>query len=776
MASPTLMSSNTLLLLLLLASSIFVNPITPQPDEEQHSYIVRMDLSAKPEPFVDHHNWFMSMLSDPSRHVYTYTSSIHGFTARLTSSELESLKSVPGYVSSSKDRMLQLHTTHTPAFLGLDDGSGSSKLLGTNHGEDVIIGLVDTGIWPESESFRDEGMTKVPSRWKGKCVKATQFNSSLCNKKLIGAYFFNKGLIAKEPEIKNLTLHSPRDTDGHGTHVASTAAGSPVKSASYFGYALGTARGIAPRARVSVYKASWRYGTVESDVIAAVDQAIRDGVDVLSISLGYYSEDAFFEYDAIASATFAAVERGIFVSASAGNSGSLYNTVINGAPWLTTVGAGTVDRKLGGVLTLGNRETIQFASQYPGNFSRSEKDLVFLDGCTSIEEMKTYRKQIVVCKDNLSISSQVENAQAAKLRGVVFIVDFDPSEFYTRGSIPAAYIGLEPGKRVVDYITNSRKERQNPTGKLIFRDTKIGMKPEPRVDGYSGRGPFPSCPSLLKPDIIAPGTLILASWSPISYVTKIGQSKEVFSNFNLMSGTSMATPHIAGVAALIKNAHPDWSPAAIRSAMMTTATPLDNKGEPIKDISEHNSPADPFATGSGHIIPTKAIDPGLVYDVTTDDYVSLLCAMNFTAKEIQAITRSSNHKCNDVKSAYRGVVDLNYPSFLAYFDDEEHHTGSKSGTVVRVFRRSVTNVGDGGVAKYGVKVSGMKGFVVKVEPKELVFTKKGEKLSFRVSVEGPKVMNETVSYGSLSWVHEGGKYVVRSPIVATNIVPESPFS
>ncbi|CAN0864086.1 Subtilisin-like protease SBT1.9 [Linum grandiflorum] len=773
------MMNSNILLLLFIAFSLFLNPTSPQSDdkEQKHTYIIRMDLSAKPKPFQDHHSWFMSMLADPSHHIYTYTSSIHGFAARLTSSELELLKSVSGYVSSSKDRRLQLHTTHTPAFLGLDDGYGTStKLEGSNQGEDVIIGLIDTGIWPESESFRDEGMTKVPSRWKGKCVTATQFNSSLCNKKLIGAYFFNKGLIADDPDVKNLTVNTPRDTEGHGTHTASTAAGSPVKSASYFGYAPGTARGIAPRARVSVYKAAWKYGIAESDVIAAVDQAIRDGVDVLSISLGFYSDDAFFEYDAIASATFTAVERGIFVAASAGNAGSVYNTVINAAPWLTTVGAGTVDRKFGGVLTLGNGEKIQFASLYPGNFSSNEKDIVFLDGCTSIEEMKTYRKSIVVCKDNLSVDTQVKNAQVAKLRGVVFITDIYISEYYTRDSIPSAYIGSESGKRVIDYVAKSRKDVRNPRGKLTFRDTKIGTKPEPRVDDYSGKGPFPSCPSLLKPDIIAPGTLILAAWSPITPVAKIGQGTELFSNFNLMSGTSMSTPHVAGLAALIKNVHPDWSPAAIRSAMMTTASTLDNKGEPIKDILKHNAKADPFAMGSGHIVPIKAMDPGLVYDVTTSDYVSLLCAMNFTSKEIQLITRSSGHKCETTNKNSSGLLDLNYPSFLAYFLGND--TSSKS-RVVREFRRSVTNVGDGvGAATYSAKIDGMmEGVVVKVVPDKLVFKKKGEKLSFKVSVEGPEAMNgiETVAYGSLSWVHDGGKYVVRSPIVATNIEPEPPF-
>ncbi|XP_055959540.1 subtilisin-like protease SBT1.9 isoform X2 [Mercurialis annua] len=692
-------------------------------------------------------------IAPTSKHLYTYTHAIQGFSARLTVSELESLKKHPGYVSSSRERPLKLHTTHTSQFLGLSSASGAWPA--TNYGEDMIIGLVDTGVWPESESFNDAGLTPIPSRWKGKCVSGTQFNSSFCNKKLIGARYYNKGLLSKNPGVK-LEMNSSRDTDGHGTHTASTAVGSFVKGASYFGYANGTSSGMAPRARVAIYKAIWRYGVAESDVLAAIDQAIEDGVDILSLSLAFQMDDIFLEDDTIAIATFAAMQKGIFVAASAGNDGSSDSTVVNGAPWLLTVGAGTIDREFGATLTLGSENQIKLTTLYPGNYSLSQRSLVFLDGCASVKEMKRVRNKIIVCKDNLSTSGQVENAASAGVSGAVFITDIYVSEFYTRNSFPGAFVGLADGQKIVEYIHRSN----DPKARLEFQKTNTGTKPAPMLDDYSSRGPYARCKYVIKPDLIAPGTLVLASWSSISSVAEVGKS-QLFSRFNFASGTSMAAPHVAGVAALIKKAHPDWSPAAIRSALMTTANPLDNTHSPIKDIGSSHLPATPFAMGSGHVDPNKSLDPGLIYDATSKDYINLLCGMNYTAKQIKIITKST-------QSCKTKSLDLNYPSFVAYFSSNL----SETGRVVFEFRRTVTNVGEA-LSSYSAKVimpsSGIK---VTVEPMKLEFKKKNEKLSYKVSLEGPKAMEDYVVHGSLSWVHDGGKYVVRSPIVATNLVPE----
>ncbi|XP_025013919.2 subtilisin-like protease SBT3 [Ricinus communis] len=368
--------------------------------------------------------------------------------------------------------------------------------------------------------------------------------------------------------------------------------------------------------------------------------------------------------------------------------------------------------------------------------------------------MKKVRNKIIVCKDNLSLSDQVENAASARVSGAIFITDFSVSEFYTQSSFPAAFVGLKDGQRIVDYI----KRNNNPKAKLEFQKTFIGTKPAPMVDSYSSRGPYARCQYVLKPDLLAPGTLVLASWSPISSVTEVA-SVELFSKFNLDSGTSMATPHVAGVAALVKKANPDWSPAAIRSALMTTANPLDNTQSPIKDVSNKDlAPGSPIDVGSGHIDPNKSLDPGLIYDASVEDYIELLCAMNYTEKQIRNITKST-HSCLN-KS-----LDLNYPSFIAYFIGND----SDSGKTVHEFQRTVTNVGEA-ISSYTAKLTPMKGIKVSVVPKKLVFRKKYEKLSYKLTLEGPKSMKEDVVHGSLSWVHDEGKYVVRSPIVATDLV------
>ncbi|KAK4348830.1 hypothetical protein RND71_031585 [Anisodus tanguticus] len=742
-----------------IALCIFLICIIPLAKSE--TYIIHMDLSAMPISFSSHHSWYLKTLSSvsgsstsskdflSSKLIYAYTNAINGFSASLSPSELEAIKNSPGYVSSIKDMSVKIDTTHTSKFLGLNSESGVWPR--SDYGKDVIVGLVDTGIWPESRSYSDDGMTEVPSRWKGECESGTQFNSSLCNKKLIGARYFNKGLLANNPNL-TISMNSARDTDGHGTHTSSTAAGSRVEGVSYFGYASGTATGIAPKAHVAMYKALWEEGVFLSDILAAIDQAIADGVDVLSLSLGI---DALpLHEDPVAIAAFAALEKGIFVSTSAGNEGPYYETLHNGTPWVLTVAAGTVDREFIGTLTLENGVSVTGLSLYPGNSSSSESSIIYID-CQDDKELQKNAHKIVVCLDqNDSVGEHVYNVRNSKVAGAVFVTNSTDLEFYLQSEFPAVFLNFQEGDKVLEYV----KSDSTPNAKLEFQVTHIGAKPAPKVASYSSRGPSPSCPIILKPDLMAPGALILASWPQQSPVTEVTSGK-LFSNFNIISGTSMSCPHASGVAALLKGAHPEWSPAAIRSAMMTTAYVLDNTQSPIQDIGKKNEAATPLAMGAGHIDPNKALDPGLIYDATPQDYVNLLCALNFTSKQIQTITRSSSYTCSNPS------LDLNYPSFIAFFTRNSSESDPKR---IHEFKRTVTNLQDG-ISVYTAKLSPMGNFKVSVVPDKLVFKEKYEKQSYKLRIEGPIIMDDIVDYGSLSWVETGGKYIVKSPIVATSI-------
>ncbi|XP_038704110.1 subtilisin-like protease SBT3 [Tripterygium wilfordii] len=727
---------------------------------QSENYIIYMDPSAMPKAFSGQHNWYLSTLAaisdnsaakspSSSKLIYTYNHVMSGFSARLTPYELEALKATPGYISCIKDLPVKMDTTHTPQFLDLNTNFGAWPV--SNYGQDVIIGVVDTGVWPESESFGDEGMGEIPLRWKGTCESGTDFNSSMCNKKLIGARSFNRGLLASLPENDTISVNSTRDSSGHGTHVASTVAGNYVKNASYFGYAPGTATGVAPRAHLAVYKVMWREGSATSDYIAGIEQAITDGVDVLSLSLGLDLVQLY--EDPIALATFAAVEKGIFVAASAGNDGSSLKTIHNGIPWVLTVGSGTIDREFAAVLALGNGIKVSGSALYAGNYSSSTQyPIVFMNQCKDSAKLKQIRHKIVVCEDKKdTLQDQVNNVRdAANLTGGIFITNVTDLRFFMRSSFPAIFVRPKEGELIKNYIKNNKGTKAS----MEFRITYLGTKPAPIVAESSSRGPSLSCPFVLKPDILAPGVMVLAAWP-----SNIPVNSEN-TDFNFLSGTSMACPHAAGVGALLKAAHPEWSPAAIRSAMMTTADIMDNTQSPITDAGYDFIRATPIDMGSGQVNPNKALDPGLIYDLNANEYVNLLCGLNFTEQQIQAITKSSSSTNCSAPS-----LDLNYPSFIAYFNVDDSNSNKR---IVQEFHRTVTNVGEG-ISTYIAKVPALEGLNVSVAPDKLVFKEKNEKQSYKLSIEGPRLIKQVLVFGFLRWEEVGGKHVVKSPIVATSL-------
>ncbi|KAG1368788.1 Subtilisin-like protease SBT1.8 [Cocos nucifera] len=766
-------SFSTALFMSFLSFALFFQPLLslshvahPQPSittsTATTTYIIHTDNSSRPPHLATQTQWYSSILQSLSSTntttsakthshniIYTYDTILHGFAAILSSEEAERVSEIPGVVGVYKDTIKQLQTTRSPDFLGLNHDFGLWPE--SNFGEDVIIGLVDTGIWPESESFNDDGLPEVPSRWKGECESGERFSSSLCNKKLIGARWFLNGArsLGLLDGGENEYFQSPRDDNGHGTHTSSTAAGSPVSNASFFGFANGTARGMAPRARVAMYKACWPgiLACPDSDILAAMDNAVKDGVDILSLSIGSYEAHPF-DADPIAIGSFNAVRSGIFVVCAAGNSGPFSSSVSNVAPWITSVGAGSLDRKFNASITLGDGTVIIGKSLYAKKPRNTQfRPLVYLLTCSASSLVPgLVRGKIVVCfqVEDYDVGPKIQAVGGA---GLIWVSDnvfgtgrITPLAF----TLPALTVGYLEGRKILAYVNSTLK----PKAKFgLPQQTIIGENRAPMVASFSSRGPNTIVPEILKPDILAPGINILAAWSPEAPLV---EGLKWRGRFNIVSGTSMACPHVAGIAALLRQAHREWSPAMIRSALMTTAAVVDNQYRPILD--EDLEPATPMAFGAGHVYPPLARDPGLVYDAGIQDYIDLLCAMNYTEKQLRKFG-VGKPDCSTFVGG--GAGNLNYPSFVVIFGN---------GSNVKVLKRSLTKVSELPEVYTARVVNPTPDKVeVTVEPERLDFKIVNEERSYAVKFVSKVVDDPSEEYGYIIW--ENAVHQVKSPVV-----------
>ena len=737
-------------------------------DEERRTYIVHMATSQMPESFQERAHWYDSSLksvSESAEMLYKYSNVIHGFSTRLTAEEARSLQGRPGILSILEEVRYELHTTRKPEFLGLDKSADLFPESGS--ASEVIIGVLDTGIWPESKSFDDTGLGPIPSSWKGECETGTNFTSSSCNRKLIGARFFSKGYEATlGPIDERKESKSPRDDDGHGTHTATTAAGSVVEGASLFGFAEGTARGMATRARIAAYKVCWIGGCFSTDILAALDKAVEDNVNILSLSLGGGMSDYY--RDSVAMGAFGAMEKGILVSCSAGNSGPSPYSLSNVAPWITTVGAGTLDRDFPAFVSLGNGKNYSGVSLYrgdplpgtllpfvyAGNASNAPNGNLCMTNTLIPEKVAG---KMVMC--DRGVNPRVQKGSVVKAAGGIGMVLANTG---TNGEelvadahlLPATAVGQKSGDAIKSYLFSDH----DATVTILFEGTKVGIQPSPVVAAFSSRGPNSITPDILKPDLIAPGVNILAGWSGAVGPTGLPTDKRHV-DFNIISGTSMSCPHISGLAGLLKAAHPEWSPAAIRSALMTTAYTNYKSGQKIQDVAT-GKPSTAFDHGAGHVDPVSALNPGLIYDLTVDDYLNFLCAINYSAPQISILAKR-NFTC-DTDKKY-SVADLNYPSFAVPLQTPLGGGGEGSSTVVK-HTRTLTNVGSPSTYKVSI-FSESESIKISVEPGSLSFSELNEKKSFTVTFTATSMPSNTNIFGRIEW--SDGKHVVGSPIVVS---------
>ncbi|KAH1234330.1 Subtilisin-like protease SBT3.3 [Glycine max] len=664
-------------------------------------------------------------------HIYTYKHGFRGFAAKLSDEQASQISKMPGVVSVFPNSKRKLHTTHSWDFMGLlDDQTMETLGYSIRNQENIIIGFIDTGIWPESPSFSDTDMPAVPPGWKGQCQSGEGFNASSCNRKVIGARYYRSGYEAAEGDSDaKKSFISARDSTGHGSHTASIAAGRFVANMNYKGLASGGARGGAPMARIAVYKTCWDSGCYDVDLLAAFDDAIRDGVHILSLSLGAESPQGDYFSDAISVGSFHAASRGVLVVASAGNEGSA-GSATNLAPWMLTVAASSTDRDFTSDIILGNGAKIMgeslslfemnastriiSASAANGGYFTPYQSSYCLE--SSLNKTKSKGKVLVCRHAESSTESKVLKSKIVKAAGGVgmILIDETDQDVAIPFVIPSAIVGNKIGEKILSYLRTTRF-----VFFLLMKENEISVK-------YSS--------TVSKPDVTAPGLNILAAWSPAAG-----------NMFNILSGTSMACPHVTGIATLVKAVHPSWSPSAIKSAIMTTATVLDKHHRPITADPEQRR-ANAFDYGSGFVNPARVLDPGLIYDSKPADFVAFLCSLGYDQRSLHQVTRD-NSTCD---RAFSTASDLNYPS-IAVPNLKDNFS------VTRI----VTNVGKAR-SVYKAVVSSPPGVRVSVIPNRLIFTRIGQKINFTVNFK-LSAPSKGYAFGFLSWRNRISQ--VTSPLV-----------
>jgi subtilisin family serine protease len=676
--------------------------------------------------------------------IYDYRYAFNGFAARMTPAQAAKAAADPGVLSVEKTREVTMDTATTPAFLGLLD-AGTGLWTRNIKGENVVIGVLDSGIWPESKSFsdRDAAGKRIYQNLRsfhGRCASAEttddSWDANLCNQKLVGAQFYceSRGCDG----VLDHEFLSPRDYNGHGTHTASTAGGNEAVPTTGDAAVFGSVNGIAPRARIAAYKVCWDNGAGgcganSGDSVAAIDQAVADGVDVINYSISGTSTNYL---DAVEVAYLFAGEAGVFVATSAGNSGPTASTVAHISPWLASVAAGTHNRSGSTTITLGNGATHTGASLTngvgPAPLIRAQDaglagaDPNLLRQCFSTPVVLDPAKvagKIVICERGgaAPANARVDKSAAVKTAGGVGVVVANVAAGASINAdlhtIPAIHVDNVAGAAIAAYA-------QTAGATATIDDAVVnGNEPAPAVAGFSSRGPsLAGVGDILKPDFMLPGQDIVAAVAPPGNNGK---------DFDVFSGTSMSSPHVAGVAALLTQAHRGWSSAALRSAMATTAHQA--------IIGGYN----PFGAGSGQVRPNNAVDPGLVYDAGFSDYLSFLKGQGLIGNNVPAIDAS----------------DLNQPSLSV---------GDLAG--VQTLTRTVTNVG-GAAAAYNATVVAPAGFTVTVNPVSFSIPAGGTQ-TYTVTITRIDAPLNTFRFGSLTW--SDGTHSVKSPISVRPVAISAP--
>jgi len=723
--------------------------------------------------------------------IYSYRYGLNGFAVRMSVAQAQKLEHDPDVLNVWEDEIRPMATNFSPVFLGLFDSEDGLRSTEGLDGDGIVIGVIDSGIAPEHPALRatrDADMPHLcrgswaettllgiwlcrswkklpavevfgePEDWNGACIAGERFETTDCNNKLIGARWFIDGALETGP-IDDDEIHSPRDADGHGTHTATTAAGNRT-SASIFGTLIGDVEGIAPKARIAAYKACWlrpgdtRASCNTSDLARAIDAAVADGVDVINYSVGSSLHRVTAPDDV---ALMAATKAGILAVVAAGNEGPNLRTIgaPAGAPWVITAAASSRDGKsyleafeIRTPPVLAGKYAAMEAAFTPPleDVDPIEGDLILVDDDDTGLESGTTGSEADACqalvngdevdgnialiqRSGCDFDTMIANAaDAGAVAAIVYNIAGDPIVMYGESGlsdIPAIMMGQADANLILAEFDAGNSVTVVLDKGFLLSENDTGNE----MATFSARGPAPVA-DILKPDVTAPGVNILAGFSPDSAYSKGGE------NFAYLSGTSMSTPHVAGVAALIRQAHPDWSPAVIKSALMTTSR---------QDITSSGGggTASPFDFGAGHIVPNSAIEPGLAFEITDDEYDAFACGI-----ESPAVTEE---RCEELEAA--GVSSegrqLNLPSISI----------SELANSQTVTRR-VTNVDDE-AGSYLVEVSPPPGMRVDVVPDSISLAP-GESATFEIAITYESGPLDLWRFGSFTW--RSTEHAVYSPI------------
>ena len=543
----------------------------------------------------------------------SYTHAINGITVKLTRSQAQRVARIDGVGAVQVDFTRKLTTDVGPEWIGAPsiwDGSNVPAGVAGSKGEGIVVGILDTGLNPANPSFADVGgdgydhdNPRGDGNYVGVCATDPGWG---CNDKVIGYW--------------NFSGTDTYDDDGHGSHTAGTSAGNQVEATVYA--ARGTAnefsvtrtiKGVAPHANIIGYDVCDGAGCQGASIVAAIDQAIIDGVDVINYSIGASSpSNPWSDPDAVGFLNARAA--GIYVATSAGNDGPGAATLGSPAdvPWITSVGATTHNRTyISSVIDIAGSDDSSLPDiagkglsgptdgSYPLVYAGAEP---YNNALCELEKFATgtdLSGKIIIC--DRGATGRVQKGEVVASFGAegMVLANDQASGTSLNGdahALPAAHITYADGVTLKNFVAAHPGVQAALSGAVI----NLGDANGDIMAAFSSRGPNRAV-SAIGPSVSAPGVDILAA---------AGTDNDT--EWEFISGTSMASPHTAGAFALLKAVQPDWTPAQAQSALMTTSE---------RNITDNDgTAADWFDMGSGRIELRRAAKAGLVLDETLADY------------------------------------------------------------------------------------------------------------------------------------------------------------